>query len=245
MDTGSNIANRGLAQHQEEESMFFDLDFHQRHMGNYRLSGGANCSRSSVHNLHRAGNLGFCGVEEKVKKYQIIYADPPWYYEGEFNFPKKRIYSVHHYYPTMSLEQIKQIKIPAKKDSWLILWATATKLSEAIETLIAWGFKYRTCGIWNKGNGLGYFFRIYHEIILIGKRGNPPSPIYSEESIFSESRGKHSEKPDCVYTWIDKAFPDCSKIELFAREYFPLFPKREGWDIWGNEVNSDIELIEE
>jgi len=142
-----------------------------------------------------------------MKKYQIIYADPPWYYEQQLEWKDKHIYKLEHFYATMTQEQINKIEIPADKNSWLI-----------------WGFNYRTCGIWNKGNGLGYFFRIYHEIIVIGKKGNPPSPIYSEKSIFSERRGKHSEKPDCVYTWIDKAFPDCSKIELFAREYFPENP---------------------
>ena len=30
---------------------------------------------------------------------------------------------------------------------------------------------------------------------------------------------------------------DIPRIELFARE------KTEGWDVWGNEVKSDIELL--
>lgn len=178
----------------------------------------------------------------KNKKYQIIYVDPPWQYEEQLAWKDKSIYPLEHFYPTIPLEQIKRIRIPAAKDSWLLLWATATKLPEAIEALTAWGFTYRTCAIWNKGNGLGYFFRIYHEILLIGKKRTPPNPVYSEQSIFLEKRGRHSEKPDCVYRWIDKAFPGCSKLELFAREYLPLFPKREGWDVWGNEVESDIQL---
>lgn len=31
-------------------------------------------------------------------------------------------------------------------------------------------------------------------------------------------------------------FKDLSKVELFARQ------KTEGWDVWGNEVESDINL---
>ena len=164
------------------------------------------------------------------KKYQIIYADPPWRYEKQNTWDKKKIFATEHFYPTMTIEEIKKMEVPAEKDSWLILWGTAKLLPEAIDVLNAWNFNYRICGIWNKKNGLGYFFRVYHEIILIGKRGNPPNPIYSEKSIFEESRTKYSKKPDCVRNWIEKAFPNLTKIELFARQ------KTEGWDVWGNEV---------
>ena len=33
------------------------------------------------------------------------------------------------------------------------------------------------------------------------------------------------------------------ELELFARERSPLFPKREGWDVWGNEIENDINLV--
>ena len=177
-----------------------------------------------------------------MKKYQIILADPPWKYEEQLEWEDKSIFPLEHFYPTMELEDIKGLKIPAEDNAWLILWTTVPKILEGFEVLTAWGFNYRTMGIWNKGNGLGYFFRIYHEIILIGKKGNPPQPIYSEKSIFEEHRKAHSEKPQCIYRWIDKAFPNLTKIELFARPDLPLFPKKNGWDVWGNEVESDIEF---
>jgi N6-adenosine-specific RNA methylase IME4 len=164
------------------------------------------------------------------KKYQIIYADPPWRYKEQLVWEKKCIYPLEKFYPTMELEDIKNLSIPASKDCWLILWTTIPKLIEGLEVLKAWNFEYRTSAVWDKGNGLGYFFRIYHEIILIGKRGNPPKPNYSESSVFKEPRRQHSKKPDCVRNWINKAFPDLSKIELFARQ------KVDGWDCWGNEV---------
>jgi len=180
-----------------------------------------------------------------MKKYQIIYADPPWEYEP-WDYPEKSIKAVNKYYPTMSLEEIKAIDIPAEKDSWLILWTTAPKISEGLETLRAWGFNYRTMAIWDKGNGLGKFFRIYHEIILIGKKGNPPMPKYTEQSIFKEARREHSRKPYSVFRWINKAFPELTKIELFCRKENTLFWEQEKkdnlWDVWGNEVKSDIKL---
>jgi len=171
-----------------------------------------------------------------MKKYQIIYADPPWRYKNQNTYPEKKIFENEHFYPTMTLEEIKQMRLPIDDDAWLILWATAKILPECLEVLFAWGFDYRISAVWDKGNGLGYFFRVYHEILLIGKKGNPKNPTHSVPSIFKSPRGRHSQKPDCVSDWIDECFPDTNKLELFARR------KRLGWDCWGNEVESDIEL---
>lgn len=172
-----------------------------------------------------------------MKKYQIIYADPPWRYKQQLRWEKKHIYPLEEkFYQTMDIKEIKELKIPSEKDSWLILWTTVPKIQEGLDVLKAWGYEYRISGVWDKGNGLGYFFRVYHEILLIGKRGNPQKPKHSVPSVFKESRRKHSQKPECVRQWIEKVFPNMSKIELFAREKAP------GWDVWGNEVESDIIL---
>lgn len=169
------------------------------------------------------------------KKYQIIYADPPWRY----NFAAKKETSIEIHYPTMSLEEIKNLSIPSEDNSVLYLWATAPKLLEALTVMGAWGFTYKTQGMWDKGRtGIGYWFRGQHEIILIGTKGkfSPPIPKKRRSSIFQSPRRKHSQKPECVREYIKFAFPKCSKIELFAREKTP------GWDVWGNEVESDIIL---
>ena len=167
------------------------------------------------------------------KKYQIIYADPPWSYGKPLKWKgiHGKAYGPEHYYKTMSLNDIQNLKIPADNNSWLILWSTASKLPEGIDTLKKWGFEYRTCAIWDKWHlGLGWFFRLQHELILIGKKGKPKQPLIKPRSVFKEIRTVHSKKPKCVREWIEKAFPNLSKIELFARQ------KTEGWDVWGNEV---------
>ena len=77
---------------------------------------------------------------------------------------------------------------------------------------------------------------------MIGKKGNPPNPMYSEQSIFVEKRRKHSQKPYCVRNWINRAFPDLSKIELFARppkDVLFVEDCYKGWDFWGDEVRVD------
>ncbi len=170
------------------------------------------------------------------KKYDIIYADPPWRYD--FSQTKQR--SIESHYNSMSLDDIKNLDVPAKDDCILILWATAPKIVEAIEVMVAWGFEYKTQAIWDKVIiGMGYWFRGQHEILMVGTKGSmsPPFAVCREGSVFREQRTGHSRKPKCVRQWIDSSFAHLrNKLELFARN------KTEGWDVWGNEVECDVKL---
>ncbi len=148
------------------------------------------------------------------KKYNIIYADPPWDYGTtlERDGMHGKVNGIGYYYDLMDLEDIKEIDVPAGDDSWLFLWTTATKLPDGIEVVKSWDYEYKTCAIWDKWElGLGWFFRIQHEILLVGKRGDPPKPKNVVRSIFEEKRTTHSKKPKCVRKWIEESFPDCSK----------------------------------
>lgn len=172
-----------------------------------------------------------------MKKYQIIYADPPWRYD----FSKDNADKIEAHYPTMELKDIEELvyKLPIDTNAVLYLWATAPKLLEALAVMKAWGFTYKTQAMWDKGwVGMGYWFRGQHELLLVGVKGkfSPPKPTLRESSVYREKKGKHSRKPDYFRDLITKQFPDKEKLELFARE------KKEGWDVWGNEVESDIKL---
>ena len=48
----------------------------------------------------------------------------------------------------------------------------------------------------------------------------------------------HSKKPNEAKRRIVELVGDLPRIELFARE------KTDGWDVWGNEIASDITLAE-
>lgn len=171
-----------------------------------------------------------------MKKYQIIYADPPWKYD----FSRDNADKVENHYPTMSLGDICAITPPIENNAVLYLWATAPKLLEALQVMEAWGFKYKTQAVWDKGwVGMGYWFRGQHEILLVGTRGkfSPPAPTSRKSSVYREKKSKHSKKPQYFRDLISRQFPNTTKLELFARQ------KTEGWDVWGNEVESDIELL--
>jgi N6-adenosine-specific RNA methylase IME4 len=167
--------------------------------------------------------------------YSVIYADPPWRYS--FSQTKNR--SIENHYPTMTLEEICSLPVPSSDDAVLYLWATAPKLIEALQVMKAWGFTYKTHAIWDKQRqGMGYWFRGQHELLLVGTRGkvSPPPSSLRVPSVISEARTRHSAKPDLVRDLITQWFPNSKRLELFARKEAP------GWDVWGNEVEPGIQL---
>ena len=101
-----------------------------------------------------------------MKKYSIIYADPPWAYRTYSKKGQGR--SAESHYPTMCIEDIKALPVGelAAKDCALFLWITFPCLCEALEVLTAWGFSYKTVAfVWVKQNrrnddlftGMGYW----------------------------------------------------------------------------------------
>lgn len=160
--------------------------------------------------------------------FDVLYVDPPWRYEHAE--PTRQI---ENHYPTMSLDEIKAIQVPAAADCVLFLWATSPKLAESMEVLTAWGFDYRTCMVWVKDKiGMGYYARQQHELLLIAKRGNPPVPDPSDRpsSVVTAPRVEHSAKPDEFYDLIERMYPTSSYGELFARR------PRNRWGAWGNQA---------
>lgn len=173
------------------------------------------------------------------KKYDVIYADPPWTYNDKLDGNSK--WGAVQY-PTMKLEDICNLPIQrlAKKDCFLFMWVTMPMLQEGLEVIKSWGFKYRTCGFcWVKTNpksgtiysGMGKYTMGNAELCLLARKGSPKRVSKSVKQIVLSPRKRHSEKPNEVRNRILELCGgggDC--IELFAREQV------ENWDCWGNEV---------
>lgn len=160
--------------------------------------------------------------------FEVIYADPPW----QLGNPSSD-YAPENHYPTMPLEEIKALPVPAAEDAVLFLWAVNSLLPEAFEVMAAWGFEYRTNLPWIKPSiGLGVWTRNRHELLLLGRKGSFPPPEEADrpDSVIEAPRGRHSEKPAVVYERIERMYPSASRVELFARKVRP------GWRAWGNEV---------
>ncbi len=182
------------------------------------------------------------------KKYPIIYADPPWHYNGKMQFDKSGtmqhnqgwqkdifISSACFKYPTVKTEILKTLDVTsiASDDSLLFMWTTNPHLQQAIELGKAWGFEYKTVAfVWDKMvHNPGQYTLSYCELCLLFKRGRIPNPRGARniKQLLSVKRTEHSEKPDAIANNIEKMFPSHNKIELFARS------KRNNWDVWGLE----------
>lgn len=197
------------------------------------------------------------------KKYQIIYADPPWEYADKRTNPetdRPRAYGGITY-PVMKTEDIMALPIKelADENCLLFIWATFPNLTEVFKVIKAWGFTYKTLGFsWIKTNkrqklnqfsylpdeqiddffGIGCYTKSNCEVCLIGLKGKAKELVIDNTvpSTIISTRQEHSRKPNEARIRIVKLCGDRPRIELFARQ------KAEGWDSWGNEVESDIEL---
>jgi len=174
------------------------------------------------------------------RRYQVIYADPPW----QYSFSKSDSRKIENQYSTMTVDEICALDIPAADSSVLYMWATAPKLQEAFQVMSAWGFEYKTHAVWDKQNiGMGYWFRGQHELLMVGTRGNFSPPERSEvvSSIFKQPRTLHSKKPDGIRAMICDWFPDAKRLEMFSRpNNLELFGDSNDWDTFGNEMESSV-----
>ena len=180
------------------------------------------------------------------KKYNTIYADPPWQFQnrtGKVAPEHKRL----NRYSTMTLEDIKHLPVAdvADEKCHLYLWVPNALLPEGLEVLKAWGFEYKTNIIWEKirkdgmpdGRGVGFYFRNVTEILLFGIKGSKNRTLNagrSQVNLIRSIKREHSKKPDEFISLIES----CSSapfLEIFARG------NRSHWDMWGNQATYDYE----
>jgi len=185
------------------------------------------------------------------KKYNIIYADPPWHFSGGIRSSKKVDGKFLFYtpdttvgarYDTMKEQDI--INLPVNSitadDCVLFMWTTDAHLPLALKVMEAWGMPYKTVGfVWNKKENTGtqvcYFGKWTMkgtELCLLGAKGRANSMIQSHRvrGLVEATRGVHSQKPDEVRRRIVELMGDIPRIELFARD------NADGWDVWGLEA---------
>jgi N6-adenosine-specific RNA methylase IME4 len=174
------------------------------------------------------------------KKYNIIYADPPWTFRTYSNKGKGR--SAEKHYVCMNKDDIQKMPIKniCEKDCVLFLWVTYPCLKEGLELIEKWGFTYKTCAFsWiklNKKNdrpftGMGYYTRANNEICLLATKGKTlKRQSKAVKQVVLSKIEEHSKKPEEIRDRIVELFGDIPRIELFARQH------AEGWDCWGNEV---------
>jgi len=165
-------------------------------------------------------------------KYSVIYADPAWPV-GSIVMDKWES-SIDDKYPTMSIEDIKNLPIKdlSTDNCSLFIWTTHTFLPDCLDIIKEWDFKYFCLITWNKGSGWTQFgFHKMTEFLLFAYKGKMNINQYGKAipTLINENKTVHSKKPDSIREMIKEKTPE-GRLELFAREEY------EGWLSWGNEI---------
>ena len=157
--------------------------------------------------------------------FPTVVVDPPWQYDNTATRG-----AAEDHYPTMTIDELEALDIPAESDAHLYLWVTNAFLHEGFHLLEAWNFTYKTCLTWCKPSiGMGNYFRNNTEHVLFAVRGSLPTRRANVGTWFEAPKTKHSTKPASFFDLVESCSPG-PYYEMFARR------KRLGWENWGNEA---------
>lgn len=176
-----------------------------------------------------------------MKKYNTIVIDPPWQVKNNLTDEKYyRSGSQRMPYKQMSDREIMMLPIDKMSDENcdLFIWSITSKIPICFDLLKWWGFKYIDFFAWDKEIGVPvngiyrsveWFIYAYKGKMGINKKGK------FINSMIREKRTSHSRKPNIFYETILNNTKG-NRIDMFARE------NKNGFDVFGNEVENSIDL---
>lgn len=167
-------------------------------------------------------------------KFYLILADPPWEYSNVGFYQAAE--SVYSTMPTQNICVLPIQEICADP-CVLFLWVTSPMLPDGLRVMSDWGFEYKASLVWvkNRAPGMGWFFRVKHELLLLGTRGSL-QPEFKPESVLEAPISSHSRKPESVFEIMEKMYP----FAEIQKPYCELFARRRHsprWEAWGNEIS--------
>lgn len=198
------------------------------------------------------------------KKYQVIYADPPWAFSNQ-NTGGSMKSSAQAKYTVTSTEDLKRLDVGSIADDncVLVMWYVGAMPQDAIDLVKSWGFTLKNMNgfVWNKLTvnnnpffGMGFWSRAGSESAIIAVKGKPTPACrsvravgnYDPESldevlahlcyVGAYQNIRHSQKPDEFRDKCVELMGDVPRLEMFART------KTKGWDVFGNEVKGSIDI---
>lgn len=198
------------------------------------------------------------------KKYQLIYADPPWAFSNQ-NTGGSMKSSAQAKYTVTSTEDLKRLDVGSIADDncVLVMWYVGAMPQDAIDLVKSWGFTLKNMNgfVWNKLTvnnnpffGMGFWTRAGSESAIIATKGKPTPACRSVRAVGNyDSQSldevlahlcyvgtyqniRHSQKPDEFRDKCVELMGDVPRLEMFART------KTKGWDVFGNEVKGSIDI---
>lgn len=166
-------------------------------------------------------------------KFRTVYADPPWSYSNRASRG-----AANKHYPTLNIQQIcnEPVAELVTDNAHLHLWTTNAFLRETFTVIEAWGFQYKSCLIWVKPQlGMGNYWRVSHEFLLLGVRGSSPFEDKTCRSWHMNRRTRHSKKPFAFRRLIEQVSKG-PYLELYGREEQP----NTAWTVYGNQVERKL-----
>lgn len=181
-----------------------------------------------------------------MKKYKLIYADPPWSFNNK-NTGGSMKSGASAQYDTMSINDLKNLDVESlcDDDCILVMWWVGSQPQEAIDLVEAWGFTIKNMNgfVWRKLTknlldffGMGFWTRAGSESAIIAVRGKPKPVSRSVRAVSSHVVGKHSEKPQRFRDVCVELAGDVPRLEMFSRGNF------DGWDVFGNQCENSITI---
>ena len=169
-------------------------------------------------------------LEKPDGLFDVIVIDPPWKYGDDYDPENNRGTTP---YPTMSIAEISNIKLPTTENCVLWLWTTNTFIFECEGILESWGFEIKSVLTWDKEiMGTGRWLRSQTEHCILAIKGKPYFNNTKWTTLIKEKRTTHSTKPEIFYKMVEEI---CAgrKLDYFARK------QRKGWFVYGNEVKNE------
>ncbi len=179
-----------------------------------------------------------------MKKYNIIYIDPPYKF---YNWTDKKHGAAASHYSGLADIEIQNLPMGSITDDncAMLLWMPSVKIVEGkhVDFFESWGFRPVSIAfVWRKKyvsgkpyTGLGFWTRNDCEFCMLGLKGKIKRQSTKVlQTIEAPMIRPHSSKPTIVRDKIVELFGDLPRIELFSRNKNKF---ENGWVHAGFEVD--------